>query len=427
MLVRSESAGAWMGAGAGARRDAAAAADGGAVPLPRTVSGRIMRTLSGRTSPSQMGGGAGVGHHHYHSGGAGAGGVGAGAGAGVGGDIDLGLGPRDIIKGYRTGNVQFGDEFRKTTVLPTAANEGPSAPTFAPGSPLDLALQAKLRKKKRRVHKPDTLKRLQQGSQEFLRKQAEKALGKIIDKEHRQYHLSFGMMLGIYTSCGYGSGTAGPAGPPSSSALAVSGAGHPLGPGPGRLELDDFMKVRKLVFPPEGSSSTPPHRLPGAFKFKDYAPAVFYQLRERFEIDQQQYLKSLGGAYEYIEFASNSKSGSFFFYSHDGKFMIKTQSKSESKFLRRILAHYYNYVMMFPGTYITRFYGMHRIKMPHVRKKIHFVVMQSVFYGDNEIHEMYDLKVSGGRGGAGVPRGGLEMMRKTREARTTRPRISLTT
>ena len=80
-------------------------------------------------------------------------------------------------------------------------------------------------------------------------------------------------------------------------------------------------------------------------------------------------MASLGGAYEFIEFKSNSKSGAFFFYSRDGeadarpgvtrmlpgltepclmapllpagKFMIKTQSSAESKFLRRILAHYY--------------------------------------------------------------------------------------
>ncbi len=132
---------------------------------------------------------------------------------------------------------------------------------------------------------------------------------------------------------------------------------------------------------------------------------MFHSLRERFEIDQRDYLKSLGGACEYIEFNSSSKSGSFFFYSHDGKYMIKTQSKAESKFLRRILAHYYGHVMTQPRTYITRFYGMHRIKMPHIRRTIHFVVMQSVFFGDNAINEMYDLKVRGAtRGASAAPR-----------------------
>ena len=187
------------------------------------------------------------------------------------------------------------------------------------------------------------------------------------------YHLSFGMMLGIYTSV-------------TSSTVSAT---ETLG----KLQLDDLMAVRKLVFPPLGSPETPPHHLPGTFKFKDYAPAVFHSLRERFHVDQKLYLTSLGGAYEYIEFNSNSKSGSFFFYSHDGKFMIKTQSKAESKFLRRILAHYYQHVMTNPMTYVTRFFGMHRIKMPHVGRTIHFVVMQSVFHGDYPMAEMFDLKV----------------------------------
>lgn len=49
----------------------------------------------------------------------------------------------------------------------------------------------------------------------------------------------------------------------------------------------------------------------------------------------------------------NLESGSFFFYSHDGKYMIKTQSKAESKFLRRILAHYYQHVMTQPNTCVS--------------------------------------------------------------------------
>ena len=34
-------------------------------------------------------------------------------------------------------------------------------------------------------------------------------------------------------------------------------------------------------------------------------------------------------------FQSNAKSGQFFFYSKDGKYMIKTMTNAESKFLRR--------------------------------------------------------------------------------------------
>ena len=75
--------------------------------------------------------------------------------------------------------------------------------------------------------------------------------------------------------------------------------------------------------------------------------------------------------------------------------MIKTQTKAESKFLRRILPHYYKFVMENPNTLITRFYGMHRVKMHHLRRKMHFVIMASVFDTPKEIHQRYDLKVCG--------------------------------
>lgn len=84
------------------------------------------------------------------------------------------------------------------------------------------------------------------------------------------------------------------------------------------LNIDHFMAVDKYVLPPSGTACTPPHRLPKPFKIKDYCPKVFRMVRDRFHIDQDDYLTSLGGAYEYIEFISNSKSGQFFFYSHDG-------------------------------------------------------------------------------------------------------------
>ena len=338
---------------------------------------------------------------------------------------------RAVIAGYVAGNVRHGHghgaaggaggTFRGTTVM--AASEAahgeaggalPAPPTAAPGSPLDEALaadvaaEAQRRALLRRPHlKPEVLKRLEVGDEAYEARRAAKRLGKVITKEHVLYQTSFAMMLGIYTSVV----TAAAAAPLRAGAVTAAPGGTvapspqvapllPLRPTsqplllPPKLMLDDFMRVHKLVFPPRGSATTPPHRLPATFRFKDYAPRVFAQLRERWSVDSTHYLRSLGGAYEYIEFASNSKSGAFFFYSADGRFMIKTQSRSESKLLRRILAHYYGYAMANPGTYITRFYGMHRITLPHVRRKLHFVVMASVWAGDRPVHEMYDLKGS---------------------------------
>ncbi len=102
----------------------------------------------------------------------------------------------------------------------------------------------------------------------------------------------------------------------------------------------------------------------------------------------------ISGDFNYIEFKSNSKSGQFFFYSHDGKFMIKTQTRAESKFLRRILPRYYMYIIKNADTLVTRFYGMHRVKMKYIQQNMHFVIMQSVFDTKKEIHAIYDLKGS---------------------------------
>ncbi|ETO20783.1 phosphatidylinositol-4-phosphate 5-Kinase, partial [Reticulomyxa filosa] len=101
----------------------------------------------------------------------------------------------------------------------------------------------------------------------------------------------------------------------------------------------------------------------------------------------------LCGSFNLLEFISNSKSGQFFFYSHDGQFLIKSMTRSESLFLRKILPPYYHYVQGQPNTLITRFYGMYRVKVPG-RKEIYFVVMGSVFHSTLEIHKIYDLKGS---------------------------------
>lgn len=41
------------------------------------------------------------------------------------------------------------------------------------------------------------------------------------------------------------------------------------------------------------------------------------------------------------ELFSSGKSGSFFYYSADGKFMLKTISRNEFKFLKWILKNYF--------------------------------------------------------------------------------------
>lgn len=74
--------------------------------------------------------------------------------------------------------------------------------------------------------------------------------------------------------------------------------------------------------------------------------------------------------------------------------MIKTQTKTENKFMKSILPKYYEYISTHPHTLLVRILGMHRVKMYHLRRKVHFVIMTSVFDTPQKIHTIYDLKGS---------------------------------
>lgn len=129
------------------------------------------------------------------------------------------------------------------------------------------------------------------------------------------------------------------------------------------------------------------------FKFKDYAPWVFRHLRQKFRLDPADYLMSLTGKYILSELGSPGKSGSFFYFSRDYRFIIKTIHHAEHKFLRRILKEYYEHVTENPNTLLSQFYGLHRVKTPWGRK-IHFVVMNNLFPPHRDIHTTFDLKGS---------------------------------
>ncbi len=95
------------------------------------------------------------------------------------------------------------------------------------------------------------------------------------------------------------------------------------------MQHDDFHSEEKIEFPPEGSTTTPPHTLKKSFEFKDYAGKMFEFLRREAGISAKQYLSSLAGNLPYLDFVTNSKSGQFFFFSYDKKFLLKTQAQSE--------------------------------------------------------------------------------------------------
>ncbi|KAI9280007.1 hypothetical protein BY458DRAFT_553428 [Sporodiniella umbellata] len=193
-------------------------------------------------------------------------------------------------------------------------------------------------------------------------------IGTRVSEGHENYQLMYDMLTGIRIAVGR-----------------VSAKIHK------ELSVDDFTAAHKLVFDVTGNELTPGVKYD--FKFKDYAPWVFRHLREQFRIDAADYMMSLTNKYILSELGSPGKSGSFFYYSRDYRFIIKTIHHTEHKFMRKILKEYYQHVCENPHTLLCRFYGLHRIKLPH-GSKIHFVVMGNVLPSNKDVHETYDLKGS---------------------------------
>jgi 1-phosphatidylinositol-4-phosphate 5-kinase len=98
------------------------------------------------------------------------------------------------------------------------------------------------------------------------------------------------------------------------------------------------------------------------------------------------------------ELCSSGKSGSFFYYTADGRFMLKTISTAEFKFFKKILKNYYYHIEKNDDTLITRIYGLHKMvfftKNRKSEKKLYFSIMNNVFHTIKEIHKRYDLKGS---------------------------------
>lgn len=137
--------------------------------------------------------------------------------------------------------------------------------------------------------------------------------------------------------------------------------------------------------------------------FNDYAPAVFRALRMRYGISDTEYLASLGltqlkAALLYghltslFEMSSSGRSGSFFFVSHDNKYVLKTIPNVEATTLKRILPVYFSHIMNNPNTLVTKFCGLHALIRGST--KVIFVVMCNAFVNKLPVHHTYDLKGS---------------------------------
>lgn len=144
-------------------------------------------------------------------------------------------------------------------------------------------------------------------------------------------------------------------------------------------------------------------------RFVDYAPLVFAKLREHWGIRNEDYIHSigpgsmlsnlmLGSLSSLAELGSEGKSGSFFYFTSDGKFMVKTVHREEHKLLRSILQQYHFHMFKYRDSMLCRIVGCHVLRLSKHNKigadKIYFVVMQNVLNTDLELHTRFDLKGS---------------------------------
>ncbi|KAK7378063.1 hypothetical protein VNO80_03499 [Phaseolus coccineus] len=200
-----------------------------------------------------------------------------------------------------------------------------------------------------------------------------KRQGETICKGHKNYELMLNLQLGIRHSV---------ARPAPTASLDLK---------PSAFDPKEKVWTR---FPPEGSKYTPPH--PSCdFKWKDYCPVVFRTLRKLFMVDPADYMLSLCGNDALRELSSPGKSGSFFYLTNDDRYMIKTMKKAEVKVLLRLLPAYYNHFRDHKNTLLTKYYGLHCVKLNGpIQKKVRFIIMGNLFCSEFITHRRYDLKGS---------------------------------
>ena len=101
---------------------------------------------------------------------------------------------------------------------------------------------------------------------------------------------------------------------------------------------------------------------PDGQKFEVFCAEIFHTLEE--QTSATALLESLGeSSGEYKSLSTNSKSGEFFFLSHDRKFLIKTVSEAEGRLLFRMLPEYQDHIHSLPASLIVRFAGLYHVEV----------------------------------------------------------------
>uniref|UniRef100_A0A915P4V4 1-phosphatidylinositol-5-phosphate 4-kinase n=1 Tax=Meloidogyne floridensis TaxID=298350 RepID=A0A915P4V4_9BILA len=160
-------------------------------------------------------------------------------------------------------------------------------------------------------------------------------------------------------------------------------------PPPALLMPDDFKAYSKVKV---SNHSFNKDVMPSHFKFKDYCPNVFRNIREQFGVDQSEYLCSLTMQEPESKPNESSSSGRLFI-SYDKQFVIKVIDSEAIAEIHSILPKYHEYVVEQHGkTLLPQYLGLYRITVDV--GETYMLVMRNIFGGKYNIHKKYDLKGS---------------------------------
>ena len=143
------------------------------------------------------------------------------------------------------------------------------------------------------------------------------------------------------------------------------------------------------------------------FKIKEFAGIVFNSIRKFYGYDKEKFIQSISpqvfitemiisNTTSIEELFNTGSSGSLFYYTRDGKFILKTISEREYKTLKRILPKYYFHLTNYKNTFLPKFFGCYKLIKKEKKKKqyVYFVIMMNVFSTSKQIHIRFDLKGS---------------------------------
>ena len=138
--------------------------------------------------------------------------------------------------------------------------------------------------------------------------------------------------------------------------------------------------------------------LPGA-KITAFSTSIFQRMRAMDDIDFAQIQKSLNPKSNRDQIFKTGEaagaSGSFFFFSHDRRFIVKTATDSELVLIQKILPKLHEHLKKNPKSLLSRIYGVYSVKMQDYQI-VHLILMGNTlrFDNKNDISRIYDLKGS---------------------------------